>query len=70
MGKASVGISTEAYGAHTNDSLLKEARRRWPAISERSFVASRKAAIVETGATEWGTAGATPKSLRRNHRGE
>ena len=53
----------------TNDQLFATARKRW-GISERSFSTARRLAIADAGAHAWGVAGATPKSLRGNRRGD
>lgn len=53
----------------TRQSLWEKAQKRWPAsLSERSFLAARAEAIHNTGATAWGAAGASKKSMRDNRR--
>lgn len=48
----------------SKDQLLKEAQERWPGLSKNALEELRRRAIEETGASEWGFAGAPRKDRK------
>jgi hypothetical protein len=63
---AEIMLASPNERTETRQRLWKKAQQKWPGtLSERSFFNARAEAIRITGATAWGAAGASRKSLRR-----